>query len=131
MQFTADLVTFTKKILNGKLHFLCSAIFVASLRRVFVLLRSHEKYFFSISIHLLKYFQARYWPPYRVQDQKSYETNYDPSSLHHQSFVLPNLKANTEYVLAVAVKTTGGPSDGSSKVQFKTTEGGKINLGCG
>ena len=82
-------------------------------------------------MHLLKYFQARYWPPDRAQDQKSYETNYDPSSLHHQSFMLPNLKANTEYVLAVAVKTTGGASKGSPKVQFKTTEGGKINLGYG
>ena len=26
-QFPADLVTFTEKILNGKLHFLCSEIF--------------------------------------------------------------------------------------------------------
>ena len=26
MQETADLVTFTEKILNGKLHFLCSVI---------------------------------------------------------------------------------------------------------
>ena len=26
MQFTADLVTFTEKILNGKLHFLCSVM---------------------------------------------------------------------------------------------------------
>ena len=26
VQFPADLVTFTEKILNGKLHFLCSAI---------------------------------------------------------------------------------------------------------
>ena len=26
MQFPADMFTFTKEILNGKLHFLCSAI---------------------------------------------------------------------------------------------------------
>ena len=28
-QFTADLVTFTEKILNGKLHFLCSVKFLS------------------------------------------------------------------------------------------------------
>ena len=27
-QETADLVTFTKEILNGKLHFLCSDLFI-------------------------------------------------------------------------------------------------------
>ena len=26
VQFTADLVTFTEEILNGKLHFLCSKV---------------------------------------------------------------------------------------------------------
>ena len=26
LQFTADLVSFTEEILNGKLHFLCSAL---------------------------------------------------------------------------------------------------------
>ncbi|XP_047144342.1 protein sidekick-1 isoform X1 [Hydra vulgaris] len=66
---------------------------------------------------------ARTWPPGRPQDQQEYSTDYNPSSLYHQTFVLPNLKPNTEYTLAVAVATSGGPSPGSSAVQFKTSEG--------
>ena len=90
---------------------------------VFILLESHEKYVFKTPVHLFKYCQARYWPRNRVQDIQSYETDYDHSSLHYQSFVLSNLKADTEYVLVVAVKTTGGESGRSLTEQFKTTEG--------
>ena len=39
MSFTADLVTFTEEILNGKLNFLCSAINSFSDFVVFFLLR--------------------------------------------------------------------------------------------
>eukprot|EP00111_Clytia_hemisphaerica_P021271 TCONS_00062616-protein len=66
---------------------------------------------------------ALYWPPDVPEDQQTYETNYDTSNIHSQQFYLPRLEADKEYVLAVQVKTTGGPSPGSEKVQFKTTEG--------
>ena len=69
--------------------------------------------------------QAVYWPPEKPQDQQSYDTAYDTSNIHRQTFALPNLEADREYVLAVQVKTTGGPSPGSEQVQFKTTEGSK------
>ena len=39
-QFPADLVTFTKEFLNGKLHFLCSDIYFAERRRTVIFLSS-------------------------------------------------------------------------------------------
>lgn len=66
---------------------------------------------------------ALYWPPGRPQDQQIYETKYDTSNINKQTFYLPHLDADKEYMLSVQVKTTGGPSPGSEKVIFKTTEG--------
>lgn len=64
-----------------------------------------------------------YWPPGRPKNQNTFETDYDTSNIHSQTFYLPGLEADREYVLAVQVKTTGGPSPGSNEVQFKTTQG--------
>ena len=71
----------------------------------------------------LEYIVAKTWPPGRPQDSTEYRTEYDHYSLHEQTFVLKELKADRDYILSVAVATNGGQSPGSDWVQFKTREG--------
>lgn len=66
---------------------------------------------------------AHTWHPTKPREQSIYTAPYDPSSLKHQKFLLPNLSPDTEYALAVAVGTTGGVGPLSDEVQFKTSEG--------
>ena len=49
-QFPADLITFTKEILNGKLHFLCS---VSNNTDVFIAVPHYMEYFTSIGLNKL------------------------------------------------------------------------------
>ena len=51
MQETADLVTFTEEILNGKLHLLCSATYLAKSLHIISFLFSHYCLFQNSILH--------------------------------------------------------------------------------
>ena len=53
LQETADLVTFTEEILNGKLHFLCSDIYVTTL----TLIIYEASIFYCLASLVVVYFQ--------------------------------------------------------------------------
>ena len=65
-QFSADLVTLTEKILNGKLHFLCSVLLYSNILYIDIKIRIFSIIYFCVTFFLL----------YSQQEERDFQTQY-------------------------------------------------------